>query len=168
MRYSTLIAVLQLTGLAQATPALPLNGLAITPPNNQGTPPSIDSSAVAKRSPTELLSLAEIGSAEHNPNASGLQKRALNLKLLYSTDSAYRATYNGIAIILHIFYDLVINQVIFSWNIDGTTPAPGTLSFGFKDTSTGVGIPARAYTHDTRYELGSGLKGHNIINIFKG
>ncbi|EXK24074.1 hypothetical protein FOMG_19183 [Fusarium oxysporum f. sp. melonis 26406] len=225
MRYSTLIAALHITGLTLASPVLSSRDVILTPPSNQGVPPSIDARDIARREPIEPLIVTEIQTAEHGLDASGLQKRTLqgcrqirltiryinqinqfksdmefcqinqfkynvctfdisewraatldtpdyppgtlNIQLRLNTGSSYRATYNGLAIIVHIFYDLAVNHAVFYWNIDGTNPAPGQLTFGFKDLSTNLGIPARAYTHDTRYNLGSGFKQDDIINIFK-
>ncbi|KAG7403444.1 hypothetical protein Forpe1208_v016509 [Fusarium oxysporum f. sp. rapae] len=150
MRYSTLIAALQIAGLALASPVLSSRDVVLTPPSNQGVPPSIDARDLARREPIEPLI-----------------KRTLNIRLRLDTGSAYRATYNGLAIIIHIFYDLAVNHVVFYWDIDGTNPAPGQLTFGFKDLSTNLGRPARAYTHDTRYNLGRGFKQDDIISIFK-
>ncbi|KAG7403371.1 hypothetical protein Forpe1208_v016578 [Fusarium oxysporum f. sp. rapae] len=167
MRYSTLIAALQIAGLALASPVLSSRDVVLTPPSNQGVPPSIDARDLARREPIEPLIVTEIQTAEHGLDASGLQKRTLNIRLRLDTGSAYRATYNGLAIIIHIFYDLAVNHVVFYWDIDGTNPAPGQLTFGFKDRSTNLGTPARAYTHDTRYNLGRGFKQDDIISIFK-
>ncbi|KAH9229950.1 hypothetical protein K456DRAFT_573748, partial [Colletotrichum gloeosporioides 23] len=53
----------------------------------------------------------------------------------------YRATINGIAIIVHFFFDLAIEKTVFYWTIDGTNPAPGDLRLGFRDMTSGAGVP---------------------------
>ncbi|KAF5578878.1 hypothetical protein FPCIR_11384 [Fusarium pseudocircinatum] len=167
MHYSILLATLQVAGFVQAIPALPGRDIILTMPDNRDTPPAIDTLNMAKRQPTEPLVITKIQSDEHELNASNLQKRTLNIKVRFDTGTAYRATYNGLAVVIHIFYDLAVNNAVFNWTLDGTNAAPGQLTFGFKDLNTNAKVSAKAYAHDTRYTLGGGFKGNDIINIFQ-
>ncbi|KAK1502287.1 hypothetical protein CTAM01_05100 [Colletotrichum tamarilloi] len=75
-----------------------------------------------------------------------------------------RVAYKGAVILLHLFYDLAVNHVVFYWTIDGTTPAPGSIPLAFDDP-IGGGFPLRQYTHDTRYNLGSAMRPGDVIKV---
>ncbi|KAI8240539.1 hypothetical protein K4K55_000664 [Colletotrichum sp. SAR 10_96] len=173
MRFSNITVVLQAAALAQAA-ALP------TTPSGQSIELVKDS--VAPVSDTAIANLVErkevtdvhaietlaeqSSSADKDLVLRDLQKRTLNIKLGADTGNRYRVTINGIAIIVHFFFDLAIEKTVFYWTIDGTNPAPGDLRLGFRDMTSGAGVPDARYAHDNRYYF-PGFRLYDVINIFK-
>ncbi|KAI3567875.1 hypothetical protein IWW34DRAFT_766819 [Fusarium oxysporum f. sp. albedinis] len=154
MRYSTaLLASLQIAGLAQASPILSSRD-AVAP---------ADSQAIEVRSPEDISTpdLDEIVNLE----VRGIEKRSTDITLSANTGYYKRVAYKGAVILLHLFYDLAVNHVVFYWTIDGTTPAPGSISLGFEDLVGGAGFPIREYSHDTRYNLGSAMRPGDTIKV---
>ncbi|KAL2884242.1 hypothetical protein SGCOL_000181 [Colletotrichum sp. CLE4] len=94
----------------------------------------------------------------------GIEKRATDITLSANTSYYKRVAYKGAVILLHLFYDLAVNHVVFYWTIDGTTPAPGSIPLAFDDP-IGGGFPLRDYTYDTRYNLGSVMRPGDVIEI---
>ncbi|KAF4879538.1 hypothetical protein CGCSCA1_v000954 [Colletotrichum siamense] len=173
MRFSTITVVLQAAALAQAA-ALP------TTPSGQSIELVKDSVApisdaaiadlVERKEVTEVHAIETLAeqssSADKDLVLRDLQKRTLNIKLGADTGNRYRATINGIAIIVHFFFDLAIEKTVFYWTIDGTNPAPGDLRLGFRDMTSGAGVPDARYAHDNRYYF-PGFRLYDVINIFK-
>ncbi|KAF4943408.1 hypothetical protein FSARC_14925 [Fusarium sarcochroum] len=155
MRYSTaILTVLQVASVAQANPILPAAKDVLVSPGNHGID-TRSSGDVAIADQDKIVDL----------EVRGLEKRATQMKLSADTGTVKRVAYKGAVILLHLFYDLAVNHVVFYWTIDGTTPAPGSIPLGFEDTDGGSGFPVRSYTHDTRYNLGSAMRPGDIINI---
>ncbi|KAE9582356.1 hypothetical protein CGCF415_v006800 [Colletotrichum fructicola] len=173
MRFSTITVVLQAAALAQAaTLPSPPSGQSIELVKDSVAPVSDTSIAnlVERKEVTDvhaIETLAEqFSSADKDLVLRDLQKRTLNIKLGADTGNRYRATINGIAIIVHFFFDLAIEKTVFYWTIDGTNPAPGDLRLGFRDMTSGAGVPDARYAHDNRYYF-PGFRLYDVINIFK-
>lgn len=90
----------------------------------------------------------------------------MGLQLKYDTGTAYHATYNGLRVILHVFFDLAINRAIFYWTLDGRNVGPGNMNVGFRDVTRGIRqdpYPVAAGQHVVL----SGFLGGDSITIFK-
>lgn len=98
--------------------------------------------------------------------AAVLEKRAFNVKLKYDTGTVYRATYNGLHVLLHAFFDLAIDRAIFYWTLDGHNPGPGDMNIGFKDVTRGITQNAYPVAAGQRVVL-SGFQAGDTLNIFK-
>ncbi|KAJ0270268.1 hypothetical protein Brms1b_013604 [Colletotrichum noveboracense] len=152
MRFSTITVLLQAAALAHAA-ALP------TTPSGQSIELVKDS--VAPVSDTAIADLVErkevndvhaietlaeeSNSVDKDLVLRDLQKRTLNIKLGADTGN---------------------QKTVFYWTIDGTNPAPGDLRLGFRDMTSGAGVPDARYAHDHRYYF-PGFRLYDIINIFK-
>ncbi|EQB58442.1 hypothetical protein CGLO_01317 [Colletotrichum gloeosporioides Cg-14] len=157
MRFSTITVVLQAAALVQAA-ALP------STPSGQSI--ELVKGSVAPVSEAAVANLVERKEVTEDLVLRDLQKRTLNIKLGADTGNRYRATINGIVIIVHFFFDLAIEKTVFYWTIDGTNPAPGDLRLGFRDMTSGAGVPDARYAHDNRYYF-PGFRLYDVINIFK-
>ncbi|KAK1449551.1 hypothetical protein CPAR01_00631 [Colletotrichum paranaense] len=173
MRFSTVAAAIQAVAFVQAAalPAIPAGELIeLVKDDVTSLPGDATVDLVGRKEVNEVHAIESIAeqtnSADKSVIVRELEKRTLNIKLGADTGNRYRATINGIAIIVHFFFDLAIEKTVFYWTIDGTNPAPGDLRLGFRDMTSGAGYPDARYAHDNRYYF-PGFRLYDIVNIFK-
>ncbi|KAK1492367.1 hypothetical protein CABS01_11884 [Colletotrichum abscissum] len=153
MRYTTaLIAALQVASFVQASPIL----------SDRDVAAPVDSQALDVRNSGDIANLDADKIVDLEVR--GIEKRATDITLSADTGYYKRVAYKGAVILLHLFYDLAVNHVVFYWTIDGTTPAPGSIPLAFDDP-IGGGFTLRQYTHDTRYNLGSAMRPGDVIKV---
>ncbi|KAF2218520.1 hypothetical protein BDZ85DRAFT_286260 [Elsinoe ampelina] len=96
-----------------------------------------------------------------------LHKRTFTKSLSSDTGTFYRATINGISVLIYMYFDLAVNRAIFYWEPNGRgPPPPPSFRIGFRDYTKHLFQAAVALgpgQHQVIYKAGPG----DSINVFK-
>ncbi|KAG8623094.1 hypothetical protein KVT40_008070 [Elsinoe batatas] len=114
---------------------------------------------------------ADIGPVIHSETTPAplhtLHKRAFTKILRADTGTVYRATINGIAVLIHMYFDLAVNRAIFYWEPNGRgPPPPPSFRIGFKDVTKNV-IQAAVALGPGQHQVISRAAIGDSINVFK-
>ncbi|PSK40213.1 hypothetical protein B9Z65_8153 [Elsinoe australis] len=96
-----------------------------------------------------------------------LEKRTFTVQLKADTSTVYRATINGVAVFIHMYFDLAINRAIFYWELQkNVLGPPKAFNIGFRDITKHLFQAAVALgpgQHQVIYNAAPG----NTITVFK-